>query len=594
MKKAFIALFAISVMLISAIYVDAAEYSPADYSGAVCDEDIVSVDSNEATIVYEWNNRVKGNYSVSFNSISCSDCTVSAVINDGYPITISDIENLPVMGFNTGINSFRLNVRKNSESSSFSVGKIELTYVSEISSDSAFVECNDPVYIDATQYLFEDAGSDMSQNDVSRYTQGSAKPAVVGFIVYAPCGGEYNAELVMSEVGKAYTSDVNMSVNGTEYAINAQSVTKLANLRYNDDAGLMKRYDLKSTVTLDQGINYVAFTAVEGRDSDGSYLFFLDYIRFGFVNEVVETEPNAVGAGTYECDVVSHSDEEYQVIISVVTKDAGKLYDIGACSFSPDNTDYTTLSKGTADYNFSDRTVDVVSEYVEGGSLYGQYRLLQPITLGNSVWVSITSASCEIDKITFVPVLSEIERLYVNPDKKFLNPGDTAVISVYAKDVQGCALNLDYLQKNGAITFKSSDRNILAVDPYGNIKALQAGVAAVTVSVWDGTREITEEVEFNIYDESYGFVMFDAKKSAGEVIVKMISPFDTRNQSHVMIIAEYSGESKCESIHTYRIDGMNEGEIIHYKAPASENPFKIISWNSFEGLTPVYELINIE
>lgn len=593
MKKFFIALFAVFTIWLCALSANAAEFTAMEYTGAVYDGSTISVNSAEATIVYEWNNRVKGNYSVGLKNVTCADCTISVVINDGYEIKISDIGNLPVMGFNTGINSFRLNIRKNSASSSFSVGKLELTYVGAISSDEAFIECNDPIYLDATAYLFDNAGSDMSQNDVTRYTQSSARPAVAGFVIYAPCGGEYNAEIVMSEVGKAYTSDVNMRVNGTGYDLNAQSVTKTANLTYGTDPGLMKRYNLKNTVTLNQGINYITFTAVEGLDSDSSYLFFLDYVRFGFVNEVIEITPNANAAGTTECDVIAHPNADYQVVISVITKDTGNLYDIAPCSFSADNTNYTTLSKGTAASNFADKTVDVVSEYVEDGNLYGQYKLLQPVTLGASVWVNILGSSCEIDKITFVPVISGIDELYINPDKKFLNPGDTATLSVFAKDNGGCALNLALLQKNGAITFKTSDRNTIAVDSYGNIKALQPGSATVTVSVWDGEDEVSEDIELYVYNESFGFVIFDAKKADGEVKVKLLSPFGTRNYNHAMIIAEYS-EDKNENIYTYEIKGMNEGEIMQYKVPSSNNLFKILSWNGIDGMEPVYDSITIE
>ncbi len=594
MKKFLVAVFAVFTIWLCALSANAAEFTAMEYRGATSDGSIISVNSTEATIVYEWNNRVKGNYSVELKNVSCTDCTISVVINDGYEIEISDIGNLPVMGFNTGINSFRLNIRKNGASSSFSVGKLELTYMGAISSNEAFIECNNPIYRDASITLIDNAGSYMSQSDLSKYEQ-AGRPAVAEFTVYAPCGGEYETEIVMSEVGKAYTSDVKMSINGEEYVINSGAVKKLADLAYSADSGLMKRYKVKNTVTLKEGINDVRFTAIEGRDSDGKYLFFLDYVRFGFANEVIEITPNANAAGTYSCDVISHPNEEYQVVISVITKDTGNLYDIGSCAFSTDNNSFITLSKGTAASNFADKTVDVVSEYVEDGNLYGQYKLLQPIALGNSVWVSISGASCEIDKITFVPVIDEIEELYVTPDKRFLNPGDTAALSVFAKNEQGCALNLDYLQKSGAITFKTSDRSIIAVDSFGNLKALKSGTATITVSVWDGTKEVSENVDFNICNESYGFVIFDAEKSDGEVKVKLISPFGTRTYNHVMIIAEYSvDDGAYENIYTYKIEGMNEGEVMEYIVPSSENLFKILSWNGIDGMEPVYDSITIE
>ncbi|MCR4718667.1 MAG: hypothetical protein K5768_03450 [Firmicutes bacterium] len=592
MKKFLVAVFAIFTIWLCALSANAAEFTAMEYTGAVSNGSTISVNSDDATIVYEWNNRVKGNYSVELKNASCTDCTISVVINDGYEIKISDIGNLPTMGFNSGINNLKLNIKKNSNASAFSVGKLELTYVSEVSANNAFIECNNPIYKDAYVTFIDNAGSYMSQSDLSKYEQ-AGRQAVAEFTVYAPCGGEYEAEIVMSEVGKTYTSDVKMSINGTEYVLNSGTVKKLANLAYSADSGLMKKYKVCNTVTLKEGINDVKFTAIEGRDSDGRYLFYLDYVRFDFVNEVIEITPNANAAGNYPCDVIAHPNADYQVVISVITKDTGNLYDIAPCSFSADNTNYTTLSKGTAGNNFADKTVDVVSEYVEDGNLYGQYKLLQPVTLGASVWVNISGSSCEIDKITFVPVISGIDELYINPDKKFLNPGDTATLSVFAKDNGGCALNLALLQKNGAITFKTSDRNTIAVDSYGSIKALQPGSATVTVSVWDGEDEVSEDIELYVYNESFGFVIFDAKKADGEVKVKLLSPFGTRNYNHAMIIAEYSAD-KNENIYTYEIEGMNEGEIMQYKVHSSNNLFKILSWNGINGMEPVYDSITIE
>ena len=174
-----------------------------------------------------------------------------------------------------------------------------------------------------------------------------------------------------------------------------------------------------------------------------------------------------------------------------------------------------------------------------------------------------------------------------------LVPCEKADISLFAADERGYALNLDYLRKNGALTFKSSDRDIIAVDSYGHVTALKPGIAYVTVAASDGENVKTCEVEFNVYNEKYGFTVLSAKRDANYVKVRLLSPFGAKEAAHTMVIAEYADNILVRA-NLYLVGALNKGQIVTYKVPITGNMFKVISLNSLTNLKPVCDAVTVK
>jgi hypothetical protein len=195
-----------------------------------------------------------------------------------------------------------------------------------------------------------------------------------------------------------------------------------------------------------------------------------------------------------------------------------------------------------------------------------------------------------VEKISLIPAISGLSDIYASPEKVILLPGESADISVFATDKNGYALNLNYLRKNGGVTFKSSDREILAVDALGCVRALKPGNAHITVASSDGTDTKLFDVEFNVYNEKYGFTLLSAEKDEDYVKVRILSPFGVKEKPHTMVIAEYDGE-RLSNVTVHNVEALEKGQVVTYKMPASENLFKIISINSFTDMQPVYEVV---
>lgn len=570
--------------------VSAEEYFASEYDGAVMADGIVSVNENEARIVYEWYSDKSGIYDVSFDGAVCSGCTASMIFKNGTDIKIGDITKQFTLTFDAGFNSIELSVRKNTAGAQFSAGRLKIEFAAENDFSEVSLECNDAVYADAQCFYYDDYGSDMSHNDVTLYRRFNY-PAEAGFLVYAPVSGEYSAEIVMSALNQSYTSDVNMRVNGAEYPLKADTVTKLANLTNAADKGLMKKYALNNTVTLKHGINSIIFTAAETRDADNMYLFFLDCLKFKYTSEKIEIDADKSSEGIYNFSVTPQNGAEYTVEISAVSDENAEA--LPECGFSADGESYTFLSKGTAQNGYGDGTVRVISEYSDGGALYGVYRLKTAAAINGTVYLKIGDDGCEVKKITLIPCISNIAEVSAVPEKALLLPGETDSISVFARDENGHTANLDYLRKTGGITFKTSDRTLLAADSLGNVTALKPGIAAVHVSASDGDDVRSCDVNYDIYNEKYGFTVISAAKTDGKIKIKLLSPFGNKTQTHSMLAAEYDG-NYLKNVTILPVSALNKGQIVTYTLPASDNRFKIISVTGTDGLMPVYDSVCIE
>lgn len=160
--------------------------------------------------------------------------------------------------------------------------------------------------------------------------------------------------------------------------------------------------------------------------------------------------------------------------------------------------------------------------------------------INDAFYLNINNNRCKIEKISLIPCINALDEICAKSDKIVLKPDEKTDISLFATDERGYALNLDYLRKNGALTFKSLDRDIIAVDSYGNVTALKPGIAYVTVAASDGVNVKTCKVEFNVYNENYGFTVLSAERDANYVKVRLLSPFGAKEAAHTMIIAEYA------------------------------------------------------
>ncbi len=307
-------------LMLCALPAEAEEFSASEYTGGQVSDGIFTASETEAAVVYEWHAASGGMYTVSFNDASSTDCTITAEFNGGYAVNIDDITKKLDVGFDAGVNQIRLNITKEKTTSSFAIGSVGLEYTGAIDGTKIHLECNNFTAADVdAERCYENYGTDMSNRDVSLYRQ-FGRPAMAEFAVYAPCGGEYSAKAVMSHLGQTYTSDVNMCVNGVNYPLTTDTATRLANLTNATDEGLMKLYKIKSTVMLRQGINSIVFTAIEPRDNQTMYLFYLDCVDFTFANEATEIAAAAEAEGEYEYSVTSSQNAEYFADISLVTK----------------------------------------------------------------------------------------------------------------------------------------------------------------------------------------------------------------------------------------------------------------------------------
>lgn len=585
MKKHFkLLLVCLCAVVFAAAHASAEEFFASDFTGAAMQDKIVTQNENVAEIVYEWYADNGGMYNVSFNNAMCNDCVVVAYINQGPAIKIGDITKVLEMGFNTGYNQIRLNVTKNSDTASFSIGTLTLTYLGAFDTNAVHLELNQESYTYVTSGFnyVENYGSDMSNGDIVRMQ--TPLNHEIGFTVYAPVSGEYSMTAVMSILGQTYTSDVNMSVNGTIYPLTKDTMTKTADLTNASDRGLMKRYRKNNTVVLKKGMNSIVFSGIEKRENYRDlYLYFLDCFDFNFVNETIEIETNVTAAGEYKYSVLPAYSAEYAVEVTMVSQEL--LHSLPDCSVSTNGIDYVKLTKG--------ETVKVVSEYSDGGYLYGTYRLLNNVSLSGAFYLKLNNNNCTIKKISLIPCVDALDEICAESDKVILIPGGKTDISLFATDEGGYALNLDYMRKNGALTFKSSNRDIIAVDSYGNVTALKPGIAYITIAASDGVNVKTCKVEFNVYNENYGFTVLSAQRDADYVKVKLLSPFGAKEATHTMVIAEYA-DNTLVNVSSHLVEALNMGQIVTYKVPVTDNMFKVISLNSLTALEPVCDVVTVE
>lgn len=581
MKKYFkLFLGCLCAVLISTAQASAEDYFVSDIIGATMQDKIVTVTENEAEITYEWFADVGGNYSVSFNDVVVLGCNVSAIVNDGYEFKIADITKPLSMGLDSGFNKIALKIEKASADAVFSIGTITLTYEEDTNTETIHIEANKDSFTHITSgYIYyENYGSDMSEGDVI-LMQKSSVPEIT-YVINAPVDGDYAMSAVLSHLGQTFTSDVNMKVNGMDYPLTADTMTRVKNLTNASDSGLMKLYNKKHAVHLKKGFNTITFSAIEKRNAGDLYIFFIDCVDFTFVNKPIEFSESINTSGEYTYDVSGGTNTQYELEFDMITSETEQA--LADCSVSADGGSYIKLVKG--------ETVKVVSEYIENGTLYGKYRLSDCILVKSQLSFKLDSENAVVEKISLIPAISGLSDIYASSDKVILLPGESADISVFATDKNGYALNLNYLRKNGGVTFKSSDREILAVDALGCVRALKPGNAHITVASSDGTDTKLFDVEFNVYNEKYGFTLLSAEKDEDYVKVRILSPFGVKENAHTMVIAEYDGEH-LSNVTVHNVEALEKGQIVTCKMPTSKNLFKIISVNSLTDIKPVYEVV---
>lgn len=566
--------------VLAAVPASAEKFCASDFEGASADNGVVVAEETKTEIIYEWYSEKSGIYTVSFSDAVSEDCTVTVEINESYPVRISDISRPLEFGFEVGINKLSVIAEKNGETSKFSLGTLNIEYSAALTDANVHLEANEDAftYINTSYYYKENYGSDMSNGDVLLLQTGSLPD--VEFAVYAPVGGEYSMKAVLSELGRTYTSDILMTVNGKEYQLTADTMTKLKDMVNANDKGLMKLYSRNGTVTLNKGINAVSFKAIEMRENDPKlYIFFLDCVDFAPVNEIIEVSSGASSAGAYSYAVSAAEDAVYYAEVSLIS--TLPLHKLPECSVSGDGKKYITLDKN--------KNIKTVSEYSEDGKLYSTYRLTETIDAEDKLYIKIGNGAT-VQKISLIPAVNGIKKLSACTDRAVLIPGNTADITLFAVDNSGYALNLDYLRRLGGMTFKTSNRGVLAVDASGKVTALAPGIAYVTVSLYDGTRIISQDIEFNVYNKEYGFMVLSAENDGEYVKVKLLSPFGTKEGSHTMLIAEYA-DNTLANVKLCEVDGLEKGQIKTYKVPATENTFKIISLTDFGSMKPIYEAV---
>lgn len=571
-------------VVFAAAHTSAEEFFASDISGASMTEGIATVNENSGEIVYEWYAEKGGIYEVRFADAVNIGCDITAYINGGAAIKIGDITKTFELGLKSGFNQIKLDIVKSNAESAFSVGNISLTYKSDANSDIR-IEANPDTYAYCSggfNYK-ENYGSDMSNGDVVLML--SSANDEIGFSVYAPISGEYTMTAVLSRLGQTFTSDINMTVNGFEYPLTADTMTHKADLTNANDKGLMKRYRKNNTVVLKQGMNSVVFSGIEKRENyKDMYLYYIDCVDFSFVNESIEIDTNVSAAGEYSYSVTPAYGAEYAAEITMVSNEL--LYNIPDCYIKTDTQEYVKLVKGS--------NVKVVSEYSENGHLYGTYRLNSALSVGKKLYLKLESDSCSVEKIVLKPIISGVESISPNEERVILKQGEAFDLSVFATDENGYALNLDYLREEGALTFKTSDRDMLAADANGRVAALKPGKAVVTVSVFDGENTVSTDVMFNVPDENYSFTILDAEEVGGQVIVKIASPFGTKEKKHIMAFAEYSDNYEAfENVSFYDVGALEKGQVVTYKTDANDNRFKIISLDSLETIKPVYNAVEV-
>ena len=581
MKKYFkLLLGCLCAVLISTAQASAEDYFVSDIIGATMQDKIVTVTENEAEITYEWFADVGGNYSVSFNDVVVLGCNVSAIVNDGYEFKIADITKPLSMGLDSGFNKIALKIEKASADAVFSIGTITLTYEEDTNTETIHIEANKDSFTHITSgYIYyENYGSDMSEGDVI-LMQKSSVPEIT-YVINAPVDGDYTMTAILSHLGQSFTSDINMKVNGIDYPLTADTMTRVKNLTNASDSGLMKLYNKKHAVHLKKGFNTITFSAIEKRNAGDLYIFFIDCVDFTFVNKPIEFSESINTSGEYTYDVSGGTNTQYELEFDMITSETEQA--LADCAVSADGGSYIKLVKG--------ETVKVVSEYIENGTLYGKYRLSDRILVKSQLSFKLDSENAVVEKISLIPAISGLSDIYASSDKVILLPGESADISVFATDKNGYALNLNYLRKNGGVTFKSSDREILAVDALGCVRALKPGNAHITVASSDGTDTKLFDVEFNVYNEKYGFTLLSAEKDEDYVKVRILSPFGVKENAHTMVIAEYDGEL-LSNVTVHNVEALEKGQIVTCKMPTSKNLFKIISVNSLTDIKPVYEVV---
>ncbi len=90
-----------------------------------------------------------------------------------------------------------------------------------------------------------------------------------------------------------------------------------------------------------------------------------------------------------------------------------------------------------------------------------------------------------------------LKNLIFNVDTA-LNTGDSEKINILPTRLDGTVIDLNDM----AVTYETSNRNIVTVDENGVVNAIGDGKATVTVTANDGAASISKKIEFTVYDNS--------------------------------------------------------------------------------------------
>ncbi len=163
--------------------------------------------------------------------------------------------------------------------------------------------------------------------------------------------------------------------------------------------------------------------------------------------------------------------------------------------------------------------------------------------------------------------------------KTDLNTGDKEKINIFPTRLDGTVIDADDLR----ITYETSNRNVLTVDSDGVVNAVGDGVATVTVTVNDGTGEISKKLEFSVYDNSgVADIILNLKDKLYVNQAVLLDADAVMNSGNVIDIPEESitCEIEDESILSY-----SDGVVTALSEGKSGISVKI----DFRGETPGYE-----
>lgn len=418
----------------------------------------------------------------------------------------------------------------------------------------------------------------------------TSNPVVLEKKIIADKAGYYDADIICSEVGREWTSDIMMTVGDTEYKFISGNVEKIRDVKKTHDKNLYMQYKLKSKVYLEEGENKIVLSAIELSTLNKCYIFAVDRIRFypAGLNAVFSGETKKI---TLPLPEGMEGDYSVEIKAKGAFGENLKYSKADKIKISFDGENFKTIWLGSEENSYNDATAEIKSELYEEYGTSGVYRLKNIERIGGSIDIILENENSFAEGLRLYPAANSCEDIELRIPKRIMAENERVKSEVFIKNADGSIIPKGVIFENGMITFVSDNENAACVSGSGEIFAVGRGRAKITAAACIGEKTLFKSAYIDVYSESGGIDIIDSYSNGKCGVLFYKAAEDIADKELCFYICGKT-EKRLESVVKKDVKALKKNSVANVVFEYCGDSALIYTWQSGGSLKPVLEVYN--